>query len=46
MVDLNTLLPAGSSWELLDAFGMNRRSMIVGEGMHDGDLHAYLLSLR
>jgi hypothetical protein len=46
MHDLNTLLPARSRWELLDAFGIDRRSMTVGEGMHDGDLHAYLLPLR
>jgi probable HAF family extracellular repeat protein len=46
MVDLNTLLPAGSQWELQDAFGINRQGMVVGEGIHNGDLHAYLLSLR
>ena len=44
MVDLNTLLPAGSRWELQDAFGINRQGMVVGEGIHNGDLHAYRLS--
>jgi hypothetical protein len=33
-------------WELQDAFGINRPGMVVDEGIHNGDLHAYLLSLR
>ncbi len=46
LVDLNSLLPDDSGWELLDAFAINRRGMVVGEGLHGGDLHAYLLALR
>jgi hypothetical protein len=43
---LATFLPPGSRWELQDAFGINRPGMVVGEGIHNADLHAYLLSLR
>lgn len=43
MIDLNTLIPAGSGWELLEAYGINNRGEIVGEGLWDGQTHAFLM---
>jgi probable HAF family extracellular repeat protein len=44
-VDLNSLLPADSSWYLLSASSINEAGQIVGWGINgDGDLHAYLAS--
>ena len=43
-IDLNTLLPPGSGWELEAVTGINNRGDIVGYGNFLGDLfHAYLL---
>ncbi|HEY3866734.1 MAG TPA: hypothetical protein VGM10_00210 [Actinocrinis sp.] len=42
--DLNTLIPAGSGWTLEQANGINDRGQIVGAGLHNGALHAYLLN--
>ncbi|MFY9559252.1 MAG: hypothetical protein WAQ52_03375 [Terriglobales bacterium] len=42
--DLNTLIPAGSGWELISAEGINNLGQIVGLGMHHGLEHAYLLT--
>lgn len=44
MVDLNTLLPQGSGWELLTARAINDRGEVVGQGRYQGALHAYVLS--
>jgi probable HAF family extracellular repeat protein len=44
MVDLNSLLPAGSGWELLSANAINNRNEIVGQGRFSGELRAYKLS--
>lgn len=44
MVDLNSLLPADSGWELLTARAINDRGEVVGQGRHQGALHAYVLS--
>lgn len=41
---LDTLLPAGSGWTLRQANGINDRGQIVGAGLHNGALHAYLLT--
>lgn len=43
MVDLNTLIPSGSGWDLLEAFGINDRGQIAGEGRFDGQLRAFRL---
>jgi probable HAF family extracellular repeat protein len=44
LTDLNTLIPAGSDWTLEQANGINDRGQIVGAGLHNGALHAYLLT--
>jgi probable HAF family extracellular repeat protein len=43
MHDLNDLIPAGSGWLLDTARGINDRGEVVGVGVHDGQLHAFLL---
>jgi hypothetical protein len=44
MTDLNTLIPAGSPWYLLEALGNNDRGQIVGFGVRTdiGEGHAYV----
>lgn len=44
LTDLDTLIPAGSGWTLEQANGINDRGQIVGAGLHNGALHAYLLT--
>ena len=44
MIDLNTRLPAGSGWTLLSANAINDAGQIVGEGLFEGNTHAFLLS--
>jgi len=41
---LSTLIPSGSGWTLQQANGINDRGQIVGAGLHNGTLHAYLLT--
>jgi len=43
---LSNLIPAGSGWTVQRANGINDRGQIVGNGMHNGHLHAYLLTPR
>jgi probable HAF family extracellular repeat protein len=43
-VDLNTLISNSSGWQLIDAQAENARGQIVGDGIHDGQEHAYLLT--
>jgi hypothetical protein len=43
-VDLQTLLPTGSGWELQQANAINDAGQIAGYGYHDGQLHAFLMS--
>jgi probable HAF family extracellular repeat protein len=43
MLDLNSLIPADSGWELLQAFGINDGGQIVGTGMFDGQAQAFRL---
>jgi len=43
-VDLNTLISGSSGWQLMDAQAENARGQIVGDGLHDGQPHAYLLT--
>ena len=42
MVDLNTLLPKGSGWELKAAYGINDAGHVVGKGVLKGATHAFL----
>lgn len=44
MIDLNDLLSAGSGWVLRDAQGINDRGQIVGQGLYNGEIRAYLLT--
>lgn len=44
VVDINTLLPTASGWQLFDAEAANSRGQIVGLGVHDGVFHSYLLT--
>ena len=44
IIDLNSLLPAGSGWTLERANGINDRGQIVGAGLHNGHLRGYLLT--
>lgn len=43
MLDLNSLIPPGSGWELTDAYGINDAGQIVGSGLLQGKSQAYLL---
>lgn len=43
-VDLNTLISGSSGWQLTGAAAVNERGQIVGDGIHDGEPHAYLLT--
>ena len=43
--DLNSLLPPGSGWELLQANAINDAGQIVGEGLINGQVHAFLFSI-
>jgi probable HAF family extracellular repeat protein len=44
--DLNSLIPAGSGWELTEADGINTSGQIVGMGTIKGQQHGYLLTRR
>jgi probable HAF family extracellular repeat protein len=44
-VDLNSLLPAGSGWNLLSAEGINERGDIVGFGTFNGASRAFLMTV-
>jgi probable HAF family extracellular repeat protein len=43
MVDLNSLIGAGSGWELVQAYGINNAGQIVGEGLYNGQSRAFRL---
>jgi probable HAF family extracellular repeat protein len=43
MIDLNSLIPSGAGWELLEAYGINNTGQIVGEGLWNGQAHAFRL---
>jgi len=45
MNDLNSLIPAGSGWELQGAAGINDAGQIVGTGTINGQTHGFLLSV-
>jgi probable HAF family extracellular repeat protein len=42
MTDLNTLIPKGSPWYLLQALSINDAGQIVGYGTINGDVHAFI----
>jgi probable HAF family extracellular repeat protein len=44
MTDLNTLIPANSGWVLQSAGHINDAGQIVGFGVLNGNLHAFLLT--
>jgi hypothetical protein len=44
MLDLQTLIPAGTTWQLYAANGISDNGMIVGEGLHDGLPRGFLLT--
>jgi probable HAF family extracellular repeat protein len=44
MLNLNSLLPAGSGWQLLEAYGIDDSGDIVGSGLFDGVSSSFLLS--
>jgi probable HAF family extracellular repeat protein len=43
MIDLNSLIPSGAGWQLLEAYGINNSGQIVGEGLLNGKSHAFRL---
>lgn len=43
--DLNSLLPEGSGWTLLEAYGINDSGQVVGAGLYEGERRAFLLNL-
>ena len=45
MIDLNTLLPGGSGWNLQTAVAINDAGQIVGTGTLHGVAQSYLLDL-
>jgi hypothetical protein len=44
MRDLNSLIPDNSGWVLNEARGINSAGQIVGNGIKDGHLRAFLLT--
>ena len=44
MVDLNTMIDPLSGWELLDADDINDAGQITGQGLINGEYHAFLLT--
>ncbi len=44
MIDLNSLLPAGTGMVLTEANGINRFGQIVGKGIKNGYPHSFILS--
>jgi probable HAF family extracellular repeat protein len=43
-VDLNSRIPADSGWVLTSAKAVNANGQIVGQGIVNGEVHAYLLT--
>lgn len=43
MMDLNDLIPADSEWELITALDVNESGWIVGYGLYEDGMRAYLL---
>jgi probable HAF family extracellular repeat protein len=45
MTDLNSLLPANSGWLLQKATAINNEGQITGLGIHDMQIHAFIINL-
>jgi len=45
LIDLNSLLPPDSGWQLYDATGINDSGQIVGDGTLNGQAEGFLLDL-
>jgi hypothetical protein len=43
MIDLNSLLPDNSGWQLEDATAINNNGVIVGDGTYNGQERAFIL---
>ena len=43
MLDLNSLIPTNSGWVLEEAYGINANGDIVGSGLYNGQLSAFVL---
>jgi len=43
LIDLNSLIPANSGWELLSALAINDAGQIAGTGLYRGQSHAFRL---
>lgn len=43
MIDLNSLIPSDSGWELIAAYGINNDGQIVGSGLWNGQPRAFRL---
>lgn len=44
MYNLNDLIPSGSGWTLSEAWDVNDSGQIVGDGVYNGDVRAFLLT--
>jgi probable HAF family extracellular repeat protein len=44
LIDLNTLIPPASGWQLVDAAGLNSAGQITGSGMYQGLIRGFLLT--
>jgi probable HAF family extracellular repeat protein len=44
MTDLNTLIDPSSGWTLIDGFGINDLGQITGDGIINGQQHAFLMT--
>lgn len=44
LVDLNTLLPAGTGWLLVRAWDIDEQGVIVGDGVLNGEARAFVLA--
>ena len=42
--DLNSLIPSDAGWTLISAHAVNSQGQIAGQGLHDGQKRAFLLT--
>lgn len=45
IVDLNSLLPDNSKWELLEAYDINDNGLIVGLGIYNGEMRSFQINI-
>jgi len=43
-IDVNTLIPASAGWVLFDVSAVNQRGQLVGDGLHNGEPHGFILT--